>query len=120
MPGTLSVPDDKASRERDEALWRTLLLLVEAGEVVPIVGRELLQTGAPSTHLYTWLAERVATRLGVAFDPAEPVRDPLNTVACRFLERSDDTRQIYIAVFEEARGLPALGAPDAFRRLADI
>jgi hypothetical protein len=115
-----AVPDDNAARERDEALWRTLLLLVEAGEVVPIVGRELLHAGPASTHLYAWLAERVAARLGVPFDPAQPVRDPLNTVACRYLERSDDTRQIYIAVFEEARALPSLGVPDAFRRLAEI
>src|SRR5438132_7710407 len=89
---------------RDESLWRPLLVLVEAGEVVPIVGRELLRLGTPPdfTHLYTWLAERVARRLGVTFDPSEQTKDPLNTVACRYLERSDDARQIYIAVFEEA------------------
>src|SRR6185436_4247139 len=111
MPGSLASAPDPAGSDaasRDEALWRTLLLLVEAGEVVPIVGRELLQAGTPPTHLYAWLAERVARRLGVPFDPADPVRDPLNTVACRYFERSDDARQIYIAVFEEARGLAAL------------
>lgn len=107
---------------RDESLWRTLLVLVEAGEVVPIVGRELLRLGTPPdfTHLYTWLAERVARRLGVTFDPSQQTKDPLNTVACRYLERSDDARQIYIAVFEEARGLSALGVPDPLRKLAEL
>src|SRR5438105_82446 len=125
MPGsTAAAPDstggDDAARRRDETLWRTLLMLVDAGEVIPIVGRELLQVGDPPTHMYALLAERVATRLGVAFDPAEPTTDPLNTVACRYLEKSDDTRQIYIAVFQEAQALPALGPPDPFRRLAEI
>jgi hypothetical protein len=121
---TAAVPDppsgDAETRERDEALWRTLLMLVEAGEVVPIVGRELLQVGAPPTHLYAWLAERVAKRLSVPFDPSEPAKDPLNLVACRYLERSDDTRQIYMAVFQEAQAMAALGPPDPFRRLAEI
>jgi hypothetical protein len=120
----IALPDpaggDAAAAERDEELWRTLLLLVEAGEVVPIVGRELLQAGAPPTHLYAWLAARVAAKLGVPFDPAEPGRDPLNTVACRFLERSDDTRKIYQQVFQEAAGLKTVGTPKPFEQLADI
>lgn len=104
----------------DESLWRTLLLLVEAGEVVPIVGRELLEVGTPPVHLYAWLAQRVAGRLGVPFQPSDASHDPLNAVACRYLERKDDARAIYIAVFEEARGLPALGIPEALRKLAEI
>src|SRR4029453_9010098 len=46
---------DATARAHDEALWRNLFLLVEAGEVVPIVGRELLQVGTPPTHLYATL-----------------------------------------------------------------
>jgi len=111
---------DATARAHDEALWRNLFLLVEAGEVVPIVGRELLQIGTPPTHLYATLAQGVAKRLNVAFDPGEPVKDPLNTVACRYLERSDDTRQIYIAVFQEAQALSSLGVPEPFRHLAEI
>ena len=111
---------DATARAHDEALWRNLFLLVEAGEVVPIVGRELLQVGTPPTHLYATLAQGVAKRLSVPFDPGEAVKDPLNTVACRYLEQSDDTRQIYIAVFQEAQALSGLGVPEAFRRLAEI
>jgi hypothetical protein len=108
--------------DRDEELWRDLLLLIEAGEVVPIVGRDLLEVGpqnAPS-HLYTWLAGRVAARLGVAFDAAEATTDPLNTVACRYLEARSDPRPLYTTVYEEARGLPALGIPDGLLKLAAL
>jgi hypothetical protein len=120
MPGSLIAVPDPGNDAHDEELWRMLLQLVEAGEVVPIVGRELLQVGTPPVHLYAWLAERVAARLGVTYDPAETVRDPLNTVACRFLEGSDDTRRIYMTVFEEARGLAQLGIPRPFEQLAEI
>jgi hypothetical protein len=103
-------------------VWRDLLLLIEAGEVVPIVGRELLRVGGPDhpTHLYAWLAERVAGRLGVSFDPAEPMSDPLNTVACRYLTTHDDARPLYINVYEEAKQLTTLGIPDALLKLAEI
>ena len=109
---------DVAARERDEALWRTLLLLVEAGEVLPIVGRELLQGGEPPTHMYAWRAERVAKRLGVAFDPADPTKDPLNTLACRYLEYSGRHAPDLHRRLPQAQQLPTLGTPDPFRRLA--
>ena len=122
MPAPSADPSgpEATARAHDESLWRNLFLLVEAGEVVPIVGRELLQVGTPPTHLYATLAQGVAKRLNVPFDPGEPVKDPLNTVACRYLERSDDTRQIYIAVFQEAQALSSLGVPEPFRHLAEI
>jgi TIR domain/SIR2-like domain len=119
-----SAPSGRVSREggRNENLWRHLLLLVEAGEVVPIVGRELLQIGPPNgrVHLYSWLAGRVAEKLGVSYDPDEATDDPLNMVACRHLERKGDPREIYITVFDEARSLLDHGLPDALVKLARI
>jgi hypothetical protein len=111
-----------AVERADEQRWRDLLLLIEAGEVIPIVGRELLEVPTPSGKkpLYAWLAERVAKTLGVPFDPAQPTGDPLNDVACRYLKDHDDPRQIYITVFEEARGIAALGIPEALQQLASI
>ncbi len=116
-------PDERpAASERDQELWRNLLLLIEAGEVVPIVGRELLDVETPEghVHLYTWLAERVARRLEVAFDPKVPTRDPLNAVACAYLARRDDPRPIYMVLFEESKAMLSLGIPDALLKLAAI
>ena len=115
-------PDDPETASGDEDLWRDLLLLVEAGEVVPIVGRDLLRVGpaGPEAHLYRWLAERVAGRLKIPFDSIGPAVDPLNAVACKYLERNDDARQIYISVYEEAKGLSARGIPESLVKLAEI
>ncbi len=106
----------------DRELWRDLLLLIEAGEVVPVVGRDLLEVGPPEArvHLYSWLAERVAARLRVPFEAADAATDPLNAVACRYLETRSDPRQIYTSVYEEARGFPALGVPESLLKLAAI
>jgi hypothetical protein len=121
----MSEPAELATRYngRDEGLWRSLLALIGVGEVVPIVGRDLLLVGAQrDLHLYSWLAQRVAQALGVRFDPDEPTKDPLNAVACRYLSEAPDAdiRRIYINVFEEAKGMAALGLPDALVKLADI
>ena len=123
-PGASSADPTPVVRDadRDSELWRDLLLLIEAGEVVPVVGRDLLAVGPPDArvHLYSWLAERVAGRLGVPFEPDDSAADPLNTVACRYLETRSDPRQIYTSLYEEARGLPALGVPDSLLKLAAI
>jgi hypothetical protein len=121
-PGPPAIADGPASDTHDERLWRRLLLLVEAGEVVPIVGRELLEVAgdAGPVHLYARLAERVAARLGLDFDARQPTSDPLNTVACRYFEQGRDTRELYINVFEEAKSLPAAGMPEPLRKLAEI
>ena len=115
-------PATSTKDARRESLWRTLLLLVEAGEVVPIVGRDLLQLAPPAepSHLYARLAQGVARRLGVPFNPAEITSDPLNAVACRYLTANDDARQIYIAVFEESKTLPSAGIPPSLLKLAEI
>jgi hypothetical protein len=115
-------PENGTIDDADDELWRDLLLLIETGQVVPIVGRELLEVGPPgqTVHLYSWLATRVAAKLGVAFNPAEPTTDPLNTVACRYLAKRDDPRRIYVNLFEEAKGLPALGIPEGLLKLAAI
>jgi hypothetical protein len=132
LPEPVSVPStpppSPVQAGADDNLWRTLLLAVEEGEIVPIVGRELLRVGPDnSVHLYSWLAEKVAKRLNVPFDPSEATKDPLNTVACRYLAKNDDWRQIYVtvleesrAMFEEAKALPNQGVPEALLKLAEI
>jgi len=122
-PGDSPVVDPAAAQGgRDAELWRQLLLLIESGEVVPIVGRDLLAVGPPENRvqLYSWLAERVARGLGVPAETDPTARDHLNGVACRYLAQGGDSRQIYMNVFEEARGLPALGMPEALLKLAAI
>ena len=111
-----------ATPSREDNLWGDLLMLIEAGEVVPIVGRELLRVGSPpaDVHLYEQLARRVADKLDVAFAANEATGDPLNTVACRYLGQNDDPRPIYMNVFAEATGMAGGQVPDSLLKLAAI
>ena len=115
-------PGVSLSAENDADWWRTLLLFIERGEVVPIVGRDLLAVGQAGsrTHLYDPLAADVARRLNV--EPAIPTAtNPLNDVACRYLARPDsDPREIYLKVYEAQEAMQPLGLPEALLELASI
>jgi hypothetical protein len=120
QPGAQAAPRSDAGAG-DQQLWRDLLVLIEAGQVVPIVGRELLQVDRPAGPLLLtqWCAEQLAAALGV---PADGLTsgDPLNTVACRYLATRPDERGIYINLFRVHQQLAQLGIPRPLRQLAAI
>lgn len=126
MPGSPppqpAVPLDQGGRvPADEDRWRDLLLLIESGRVVPVVGQELLVVDGPEgpVNLRAWMAARLAEALKVEFDPAHQ-GDPLSAVACRYLATNHDERPIYLHLYRIHQQLPALGLPPSLRRLAAI
>lgn len=69
----------------DITLWDDVLLAIEEGKVVPIVGRDLLvvETDAGPCLFHHLIAQRLASELGVATDQLPPEFDP-NDVFCAY------------------------------------
>ena len=109
-----------ASTTLDDDAWDDLLDHIEDRRVIPIVGPELLQVETESGPrlLYDWLAERLATRLGV--EPALlPLPYTLNDVVCCFLAARGRREEAYTrlrSVLREATFAP----PRALVQLAQI
>ena len=104
----------------DEDAWEDLLNYIEEKRVIPIVGPELLtvETDAGPRLLYSWLAEKLAARLGV--DPA-PLPQPLtlNDVVCAYLTSHGRREEAYTrlrSIMREASFVPPL----PLRQLAEI
>jgi len=104
----------------DEDGWEDLLNYIEERRVIPIVGPELLkvQTDSGPRLLYDWMAEKLATKLGV---DVSRLPDPytLNDVVCWFLstrDRREDTYTRMRSILREATFAP----PAALRKLAQI
>jgi hypothetical protein len=76
-----------------ERLWEQVLQFIEEGCVIPVIGPELLmiEVEGRRTHLYRYLAERLARHLQIAPDP----EDTLNAVVCRYLAQGGDIEDIY-------------------------
>jgi hypothetical protein len=106
---------------RHEALWERLLQYIEDGQVVPIVGQELLSVdvGGQPGLLYEHLARQLAPRLKVA-PPDATSRAPLNRVACAFLEGGGEPETIYSELQRVVKGLGPLAPPAPLRKLATI
>src|SRR5271165_1333157 len=102
--------------------WDTLIQLIEAGSVVPIIGQDLLTVPESTGHklLYPFLADKLAEYLEVNTDDL-PAGSELNEVAWRYLKGSDTKPQdIYPAlqmVWTEAAALPI---PEPLLQLAAI
>ncbi len=107
--------------ERHEALWDRLLQYIEGGQVVPVVGQELLSVdvGGQAGLLYEHLARQLAPRLKVPA-PDATSRAPLNRVACGFLESGGEPETIYSELQRVVKGLGPLAAPPSLRKLAAI
>ena len=104
----------------DDDAWEDLLNYIEERRVIPIIGPELLQvdTDAGPRLLYEWVAERLATKLGV--DTSQLPRPyTLNDVVCWFLSSRGRREEAYTrlrSIFRDANFAPPL----ALRQLAQI
>jgi hypothetical protein len=106
-----------------ELSWEKLLLRIEEGDVVPIVGQDVIQVTIDGklVGLYSYLAKQLANRLEVPFDPKDP--NPLNAVAGAYLEsdRDDvDLDNVYLELNKLVRETSSLSVPESLRKLAAI
>ena len=76
--------------------WDILLQLIEEGQVIPVVGRDLLTVsdGDRPKLLYPYLAENLAVALEVSPENL-PDGEELNEVACRFISAGNRVEDIY-------------------------
>jgi hypothetical protein len=103
-----------------EAFLDDLLEFVEDGNVVPIIGEELLRVGQNGSEipLYRYLADKLAERLEIpaASLPPEP---NLNAVVCHYLQAGGVPEEVYPKIrpiLNQARFAP----PEPLLQLAGI
>jgi TIR domain/SIR2-like domain len=102
--------------------WDNLLQLIDEGQVIPVVGRDLLivSDADGSKLLYPYLAEKLAIALEVSPENL-PDGEELNEVACRFISAGNRVEDIYPALKAVAcRAETSLQIPEPLRRLAEI
>ena len=104
----------------DEDAWEDLLNFIEERRVIPIVGPELLrvETEAGPRLLYDWVADKLASKLGVdtSLLPQPPA---LNDVVCWFLASRGRREEAYTrlrSILRDANFAPPL----ALKQLAQI
>lgn len=101
-----------------ERLWSQLLLFIEEGRVVPVVGPDLLQLdlGGRRVQLHAWLAECLVDRLGLA---APLTGETLGDVAVRHKRSGGEIEDVYreLSLIMRAAVLPL---PEPLRKLAAI
>lgn len=101
------------------------MTVVERGDVIPIVGRDLLvldEAGGKRRFLYRELALKLAVVLGIPVSEL-PAEAEIEDVARRFLEQPGADRQkLYVELSELVQQLPRDPAalPEPLRRLASI
>jgi len=110
--GLSSPPDDK--------FWGRLLLIIAEGQVVPVVGRDLLvvDTDKGPRLYHQLLAERLAAELRVPVDKLPPVFDA-NDVVCAYEGFHGDPTAINDEVVGITRVLKVT-MPEPLRLLAEI
>lgn len=80
----------------DDHTWRSLLRDIHAGQVLPVVGPELITVpdqNGQQVPLYKYLASELAQRLGVTLAPGSP--PTLNAVACAWLLSGHSSKDLY-------------------------
>ncbi|MGI9114090.1 MAG: toll/interleukin-1 receptor domain-containing protein [Chthoniobacterales bacterium] len=78
----------------DPDFWEDLLVFIDAGKVIPVVGEGVVNFGANNQNLYAWLAKSLAEKLQVPADCLSPA-PTLNEVVCRHLLRGGARNVIY-------------------------
>lgn len=99
-----------------------ILQLIEEGQVIPVVGRDLLTVSDADGPklLYPYLAEKLAVALEVSPENL-PDGEELNEVACRFISAGNRVEDIYPAMKSVAcRAETSLQIPEPLRKLAEI
>src|SRR5688572_6108537 len=86
-------PSVETQDQQQDRRWHQLLDCIEAGIVVPVVGRELLWTTIDSQKQYVpaLLARELAGHLGLTV-PEDAGADPVNAVVHAFLKEDRKTR----------------------------
>jgi hypothetical protein len=104
----------------DANLWEDLLLAIEEGQVVPIVGGELLvvETENGPALFHHLIAERLATDLNIPQQHLPPDFDP-NDVICAYENFHGDPMAINPRVVRILKGLK-VPVPEPLRLLAEI
>ncbi len=101
--------------------WNQLLGFLETGNVIPVVGEELLSVDLDGRQglLYPHLAGALADYLEVpaAELPAEP---SLNDVACHYLRQRDARRDDIYSALMWIMGRQQLAVPEPLAQLAEI
>lgn len=114
-------PDVADIGDADEELWDELLQFIEDGEVIPVLGRDLVtvEDQGETVELEVWLARRLADVLKV---PLDGVTGPLtlNTVALRHMAGGGEPERIYNRLFKIGKDLATLPIPEPLRKLASI
>jgi hypothetical protein len=83
--------------ELDDDFWEDLLILLDEGKVIPVIGSGVVTMGQDQTPFYPWLAKRLADKLGI---PLEKLGDraDLNTVATLHLLNRGDGNALYTRI----------------------
>ena len=107
--------------ELAERFWEDLLLWIEEGRVIPVIGPELVTVddGGTQVPLYSWLARRLAEEIGM---PLADLPDPfdLNDVVVHSLRSHNDQRdEIYSTLRRILSRVPSNPSP-ALTALAGI
>ena len=119
-------------READE-FWEELLAQIEAGQVIPVVGPELLWAAVEGREipLYQALAERLLAKYGLVASVAKPEGDPapngtpvllrpyheLNDAVCALARRGRRVQDLYRPINELLKAMLEAPAPIAFDAL---
>ncbi|CAD5373817.1 TIR protein [Rubrivivax sp. A210] len=100
-----------------ERFWEDLLLFIEDGKVIPVVGPELVTVadGEQQIPLYRWLARRLADRIEVP-EAALPPDYQLNDVVSHYLRDGGEREGLYSRILKLLRD----GKPQPSQPLRDL
>src|SRR5262245_60016324 len=115
-------PQDSRNTE-DELLWDSLLGYIAAGQIVPVIGRELLTStdaGGVERSLYAELAADLARWLKTPVPESPEEANPLGAVASQYLLNGGEWRRIYASLNRALDERGKLPVPEALRKLAAI
>jgi hypothetical protein len=104
----------------DEIEWDRLLLLIEEGTVIPVIGAEfsLRSVGSNGQPVLLTLARELARRLRISAESLPP-EGPLNEVACRLAARDGSVQDLYLELYQLLRK-SAIAPSEPLRLLAQI
>ena len=102
----------------DNDFWEDLLIFIEEGRVIPVIGESIVTFGDNDENLYHWLAGRLAEKLQVPLESL-PANPSLNDVVVRHLLNGGSRNIIYTRLHRILRDeCPAPGT--ILRQLASI
>ncbi len=102
----------------DSDFWEDLLIFIEEGRVIPVIGESVVTFGDDGQNLYRWLAKRLADKLQVPLESL-PEIPTLNDVVVRHLLNGGSRNIIYTRLHRILRDeCPAPGT--LLRELASI